>query len=124
MSLFDALKVCKFIMFDSIKPLHLLEWYNAITSRGLNIEQFMEIGSRIFTQKRLYNFMCGSTGADDVLPRRMTEEPREVGGSEQVPPFEPMLKEYYRVRGWDEDGTPLPDTLRKLGLPEAVAARS
>jgi aldehyde:ferredoxin oxidoreductase len=124
MGLFDSLKACKFIMFGGIKPTHLLEWYNAITGRALNVEQFMEIGSRIFNQKRLYNFMCGSTGADDVLPRRMTEEPREVGGSEQVPPFEPMLKEYYRVRGWDERGTPLPETLERLGLPRVEAVAS
>ena len=124
MGLFDSLKTCKFIQFGGIKPTHLLEWYNAITGRGLTIEQFMEIGARIFNQKRLYNFMCGSTGADDVLPRRMLEEPREVGGSEQVPPFEPMLKEYYKIRGWDEQGTPLPETLERLGLPKVEAVAS
>ncbi|HYU17113.1 MAG TPA: aldehyde ferredoxin oxidoreductase family protein [Chloroflexota bacterium] len=120
MGLFDSLKCCKFIMFGGIKPTHLLEWYNAITGRGLNVDQFLEIGARIFNQKRLYNFMCGSTGADDVLPRRILEEAREVGGSELVPPFEPMLKAYYKIRGWDEQGTPLPETLELLGLPDAV----
>jgi aldehyde:ferredoxin oxidoreductase len=41
------------------------------------------------------------------------------------PPFEPMLKRYYELRGWDEQGNPRPETLQRLGLPglEAVAAR-
>jgi aldehyde:ferredoxin oxidoreductase len=121
MGLYDSLKACKFIMFGGIKPTHILEWYNAITGRGLSLDEFLEIGARIFNQKRLYNFMCGSTGADDRMPRRMLEEAREVGGSEQVPPFEPMLQEYYRIRGWDEQGTPLPDTLEELGLPRVEA---
>ncbi|MCC6174367.1 MAG: aldehyde ferredoxin oxidoreductase family protein [Chloroflexi bacterium] len=116
MGLFDSLKACKFIMFGGTKPNHLLEWYNAITGRGISLDELMQIGERIFTQKRIYNFMCGSTGADDVLPRRMLEEPRETGGSEHVPPFEPMLQELYRLRGWDEHGTPKPETLERLGL--------
>jgi aldehyde:ferredoxin oxidoreductase len=31
--------------------------------------------------------------------------------------LETMLKEYYFVRGWDEEGVPTPVTLKKLGLP-------
>ncbi len=124
MGLFDSLKTCKFIQFGGIKPTHLLEWYNAITGRGLGMDEFMEIGARIFNQKRLYNFMCGSTGSDDTLPRRIREERREVGGSELVPPFEPMLKEYYKVRGWDEHGTPRAETLERLGLPRVESAVS
>jgi aldehyde:ferredoxin oxidoreductase len=27
-----------------------------------------------------------------------------------------MLSEYYEYRGWDEEGIPLPDKLRELGL--------
>jgi len=31
-----------------------------------------------------------------------------------------MLKEYYRARGWDENGTPKPAKLADLGLAELV----
>jgi aldehyde:ferredoxin oxidoreductase len=31
--------------------------------------------------------------------------------------LETMLKEYYFVRGWDEEGVPKLDTLKKLELP-------
>jgi len=30
--------------------------------------------------------------------------------------LEPMLKEYYRVRGWDENGVPKPSRLKELSL--------
>jgi aldehyde:ferredoxin oxidoreductase len=30
--------------------------------------------------------------------------------------LETMLKEYYFVRGWDEEGVPKPETLKKLKL--------
>jgi aldehyde:ferredoxin oxidoreductase len=31
-----------------------------------------------------------------------------------------MLDEYYQVRGWDADGVPTADTLRRLGLRELI----
>jgi aldehyde:ferredoxin oxidoreductase len=31
-----------------------------------------------------------------------------------------MLKEYYRTRGWDENGQPTPKKLADLGLAELV----
>ena len=30
--------------------------------------------------------------------------------------LEPMLKEYYRARGWDEQGVPKPQKLAELDL--------
>src|SRR5919199_5187453 len=94
MSWFDSLKCCKFLFFGGVKPTHIWNWYRFVTGRSVSLEELMEAGERIFLQKRLFNFMCGSTGADDTLPRRIREEPREVGGSEPLPPFEPMPKEY------------------------------
>jgi len=32
-----------------------------------------------------------------------------------------MLDEYYQARGWDEDGVPTPETIRKLGLDELLS---
>jgi aldehyde:ferredoxin oxidoreductase len=30
-----------------------------------------------------------------------------------------MLKRYYRLRGWDEEGIPLPETLQRLSIPSS-----
>lgn len=123
MGLFDALKICKFILFGGIKPVHLLEWYNLATGRDLTLERFVEIGERIFTQKRLFNLAAGFTAADDRLPPRIVREPREVGGQPMpLPPYEQMIAALYRLRGWDERGVPTPALLERLGLEPLAAA--
>ena len=70
--------VSAFIMFGGIKPTHILEWYNAITGRGPSLDEFLEIGARIFTQKRLFNIAAGHGGQDDTIPKRMLELPRDI----------------------------------------------
>jgi len=39
-----------------------------------------------------------------------------------VSKLEPMLKEYYRARSWDENGVPTPHKLAELGLDKWVEA--
>jgi len=47
----------------------------------------------------------------------MTREPLTNGAVQgQVVELAPMLDEYYRLRGWDEDGNPRADTLVALGI--------
>jgi aldehyde:ferredoxin oxidoreductase len=48
------------------------------------------------------------------------EEPVPEGPSKgYVVHLEPMLEEYYRARGWNEEGIPTQETLKRLGLEEA-----
>ena len=118
MGLFDALKACKFLLFGGARTPQLVEWLNAVTGWGIDQEGFFEIGERVFNLKRLYNLRSGASGADDTLPRRFRTQPRPDGGAAgKLPPFEEMLAEYYRVRGWSEQGVPGPDKLAQLGLP-------
>ena len=117
MGLFDSLKCCKFIMFGGVKPHHLHEWYGYVTGRQLTFDEFMEIGERIFNQKRLFNLATGSGIQDDKMPPRMLELEREVGGRMSVPPFESMIGQYYQLRGWNpESGRPRQEVLDRLGL--------
>lgn len=117
MGLFDSLKCCKFIMFGGIKPHHLHEWYSYVTGRQLSFVEFMEIGERIFNQKRLFNLAAGSTIGDDRMPPRMLELEREVGGRMSVPPFQEMMHSYYELRGWDPaTGSPRAEVMERLGL--------
>jgi aldehyde:ferredoxin oxidoreductase len=50
------------------------------------------------------------------------EAPTEGPSKGWVSHLEPMLKEYYRTRGWDEYGVPKPQKLQELGLSEFVQA--
>jgi aldehyde:ferredoxin oxidoreductase len=118
MGWFDSAKCCKFLFFGGIKPTNLAEWYALTTGRKIDLDEFLEIGERLYTIKRLFNIAAGSGPEADTMPARMSELPRDIGTDERsVPPFEPMLKRFYELRGWTEDGYPKPETLERLGLP-------
>jgi len=47
-----------------------------------------------------------------VLPIRLTTEPRPTGSAAGVlPDMELMLKDYYRLRKWDENGAPTKEAI-------------
>jgi aldehyde:ferredoxin oxidoreductase len=85
----------------------------------------MEIGARIYTLERLILNREGIRRKDDLLPERITKEALPSGPTkgriltEEM--YARMLDEYYEARGWDEDGVPTPETIRKLGLDELLA---
>jgi len=57
---------------------------------------------------RRMNIAFGVTAKDDTLPHRFTHEPLLEGDSKnQVVPVHDMVKAYYQIKGWDENGVPL-----------------
>ncbi|MBC7077503.1 MAG: aldehyde ferredoxin oxidoreductase, partial [Synergistales bacterium] len=90
---------------------------NAITGWDMTPEEFLRVGERAFNLQRLINVGDGIGRKDDRLPPKMFEPAQEGFRAGRVPePFESTLLEYYRLRGWDENGIPIPLTLRALGL--------
>jgi len=87
--------------------------------------QLMEIGARIYTLERLILNREGIRRKDDLLPERITKETVPSGPTEgrilTEEMYAVMLDEYYEARGWDEDGVPMPETIRKLGLDELLS---
>jgi aldehyde:ferredoxin oxidoreductase len=80
-------------------------------------EDMLKIGERIWNLERLFNNAAGFTRADDSLPPRILTEPLTKGASAgHVVDLEPMLNDYYQLRGWDTQGRPTPETLTRLGL--------
>ncbi|MGY5853682.1 MAG: aldehyde ferredoxin oxidoreductase family protein [Candidatus Thorarchaeota archaeon] len=81
-------------------------------------KKLTEIAERQVNLKRLFNAREGVTRASDKLPSRFTDEPMPEGpGKGQVVDLEPMLDDYYTLRGWDlETGLPTKDTIRRLSL--------
>ena len=76
------------------------------------------VGERAFNLERMFNIREGFSRKEDALPDRFLKEPMEDGPSAgQVFEAEPLLEDYYRVRGWDpETGIPTPEKLKELGL--------
>ena len=120
MGLMDSLKMCKFTIYGGVNVTEICEWYEAVTGIKASVEEMAETGERIFNIKRLYNTRLGLRRKDDNLPERILSTPRNDDGTgNYTPDLEPMLDEYYRVRGWDEDGVPKPETVERLGLKES-----
>ncbi len=82
-----------------------------------DMDRLKQTGERIWNLERQFNLLAGLSKADDTLPKRILEEPAEVGiGKGLVCRLGEMLPEYYELRGWDEEGRPKADTLARLGL--------
>lgn len=117
MGLFDSLKLCKFILFGGVKLTPITSWYTMVTGVPMDVAEFLKTGERIFNLKRLYNVRCGISRKDDVLPARFLTLQREGEGlTPNLPPLGEILSQYYRVRGWSEEGIPLPEKVKELGL--------
>jgi aldehyde:ferredoxin oxidoreductase len=122
MSLFDSLKLCKFLLYGGAKLTHIMEWFNAVTGWEISQTEFLRAGERIYNLKRMYDVACGITRRDDTVPTRMLEQKRGEGESaDNLPPFVQVLDEYYKYRGWDEFGVPSKQKLQELGLSQLVS---
>jgi aldehyde:ferredoxin oxidoreductase len=82
-----------------------------------SMERLHEVGERIWNLERQFNLAAGLSVADDTLPQRILQEPADVGvGKGLVSRLPEMLPEYYRLRGWNEQGEPTDETLQRLRL--------
>jgi aldehyde:ferredoxin oxidoreductase len=118
MTILDSLSICKFTMLSNALTIsHFREWLQQITGVGRSLEEFMVLGERAFTLKRMINNRRSITRKDDMLPPRFRTLKKRGGSIDfDVPALLPMLSEYYDLRGWTEEGRPTPETIRRLGL--------
>lgn len=95
------------------------EFINAATGLNYDIEELMTVAERANNIARAFNVREGMNKKDDTLPKRMSEplpEGPSKGETISQNDLDVMLKEYYRLRGWDSKGIPTRKVLDKLGL--------
>jgi len=110
------LGLCKFAGKVGALYERLPELLQAATGWDISTAELRLIGERLFNLKRLINLRLGITAADDTLPRRLLT-PRPSGeAAGKVPDLARQLREYYALRGWDEQGRPTAAKLAELGL--------
>jgi aldehyde:ferredoxin oxidoreductase len=112
----DCMVVCRFTNFA-----WPVDVYAEIISAGTGIEltgrDLLQLGARIYNLERLFNLREGLTAKDDTLPPRFFKPLPEGNSRNRVVHLDEMLKEYYKLRGWDKEGRPTRDTLKKLDIP-------
>lgn len=97
----------------------LLDAIEALTGISYILDDLIEVGERIFNLKRLYNIKCGITKTDDRVPEKLVNSPLDKGRArKKILKIDNMLEEYYRFRGWDENGVPTRKKLEQLNILE------
>lgn len=119
----DSLVLCRFIherSFGTQINETLVEALMHVTGWDMTKHELIEIGERIYTLERLINLTHGIDRKSDILPYRVMNEPIPDGPSQgwlcTNDDLQKMLDEYYKLRGWDENGIPTKETLQRLKL--------
>jgi aldehyde:ferredoxin oxidoreductase len=116
----DSLVLCKFTHYGVAEE-YFARVLSAVTGIKYSTGDMIKVGERVWNLERLYNLREGFTSKDDSLPPRLLNEAPTDGPSKGwVVQLEPMLKEYYRGRGWDEHGVPTSRKLNELELNNLV----
>ncbi len=111
----DSMDICKFSAFAQGADEYALQ-YSAMVGVPFTADDVMKTGDRIYNLERHYNNLAGFGTGSDQLPKRFTEEPSTMPGSEgHVCELDDMLAEYYEKRGW-EDGVVPEAKLKELEI--------
>lgn len=112
----DSAGICMFAN-AIIAPEHLSAMIDAACDGDWTVDRLRETGERIWNLERQFNLAAGFSHADDRLPERTVKEPAKGGaGKGEVADLSTMLAEYYALRGWDDKGVPLAETIQRLNL--------
>jgi aldehyde:ferredoxin oxidoreductase len=126
----DCLGICKYhTLFLGATHPNFEDWPKVIYyNTGLEItpEEIWEIAERSNNVERLFNLREGLQRNDlkkgDTINHRYFDEPCRRGAPDVVgakldrEKFTKMIDEFYQHHGWDENGVPTPETLKRLGL--------
>jgi aldehyde:ferredoxin oxidoreductase len=108
-TLFDTLILCRF--YRDFYPWEELSALTAMaTGITLSKEALQATASRVTNLTRRFNLQEGLTLKDDFLPARLLTEKLPNGKGITGPELTRLVQDYYRLRGWDENGIPAPET--------------
>jgi len=116
MNVLNALGLCKFIIRGKVGPADIVPWIKAAFGWEISADELMRAGARLHTLKRLYNARLGISRKDDVPPARLLTLDRGGNSAGIFPHIGMLLSDYYRARGWSEEGIPTDEALRDLQI--------
>lgn len=110
------------------------DWYPKLFGKMLKaatgIDEFADwdylnrVGERVWNLDRAFNVRDGFDRRHDTLPQRVQTEPLHTGKADgegqMVRTLDQFLDEYYRLRGWTENGIPARQKLKELGLDHVI----
>ena len=121
----DLFELCRFLLglgtgTKDFKYSDLYQLYYLATGVHCDEKAMLTITERVYNVERAYACREGITRKDDHLVGKWADEPVPSGQykGEKIDPqqWEQALDDYYRLRGWDNNGVPTKEKLGSLGL--------
>jgi aldehyde:ferredoxin oxidoreductase len=116
----DSLGLCKVPALTLIGDFDLKNeavLTRSVTGWPLDANDLFHIGERIVNVERLFNLRNGAGVEADRISAKFINEAVDEGPCKgSTVRLEPMLKEFYRVMGWDQTGHPVKAKLAALDL--------
>jgi aldehyde:ferredoxin oxidoreductase len=117
--LYDMLGVCRLPWIElGINERHYENFFRHITGRDISLEELLKLSNDIYDLTRLINTKLGVSRKDDTVPYKVYENPSltgpNAGKTIDRTRFKNVLSLYYKKRGWDENGIPLPEVEKKF----------
>ena len=106
LTLFDTFILCRFYR-DLYTWEKLQEVIGAVAGIAADQKTLQAKAAAISTLIRRFNLREGLKPEDDRLPKSLHRELKKTGQVITEAELDYMLKDYYRLRGWDEKGTPI-----------------
>ncbi len=104
-TLFDALIVCRFYR-DFYTWEELSKIISLTTGIEMDKQRLEKTAAFITDNTRRFNIREGLTPDDDTLPPRLFNQDLEDGQGITKNELDTMVKDYYKIRGWNEKGVP------------------
>jgi len=113
-----SMVLCDFLEYERGEILRML------ASVGIDMDEdgYASMGARVWNLVRLLNLREGWTASGDRVPCALAQPQLDTGRSLAPQDFATMKREYYELRGWDDEGRPSSALVSDLKL-EGYLAR-
>jgi len=114
---------CKFHEFRGYTLTDLTKTINAAMGLSWSLDDLRRAGERITTLQKILNIRYGWQKAHDfAYPKRFMEPVSEGPAAGKIPVgLDDAILEYYGVRGWDSEGRPTAELIKRLGMEDYAA---
>jgi len=110
--------LCLFGSFLGVERIPIFAWLNAATGWYKSPEEYLQIGERIQTLKQAFNLKQNIEPATLRISDRALGRPPLLSGANKgrSVDIENLTLEYWAQFGWDENGKPTEETMKRLGI--------
>ena len=106
LTIFDTLILCRF--YRDLYPWeNLVEMIHALTGMEVDVAALTAKAAAVATLVRRFNVREGLQREDDRLPKKLHRKLTDSGNVITEAELATLVKDYYRIRGWDDDGIPV-----------------